>query len=761
MWSEPPPPATPEAPPPVVEARGLGKCYQLFDRPSDRLANLLFGRWRPLGKPFWALRGVDFSLARGEAVGIVGRNGAGKSTLLQLVCGTLSPTEGRMAVRGRVAALLELGAGFNPDFSGRENARLNAALLGLTRAQIDDRIEEIIDFADIGEFIDQPVKHYSSGMFMRLAFSVATAVQPDVLVIDEALSVGDGAFSRKSFDRIMALKETGATVLFCSHSMYQVEVLCSRALWIEGGMLRMDGPAGEVTAAYQASLNATLGDGGAKRVQAGWQAAPRGGGAIVRVTPRINNRPVAGELVLRSGRDALQLDMEFIIDPALPVPTLALGLSDAAGLTVSSALSGHDGAVLERDDGGRGAATVSFSALPLLKGDYVITAFLLCEKATHLYDQVNDCVRLRVVDEGPEQGLVRLPHRWQPRAADALPGTVGAIGPERIEVAGRALLLREVVQSDRAQVLALHQAVFGSNVDASWFEWKYVAGGGLAAGLWEGDELIAFCGGVPRTLRAPGVFVAGLQIGDVMVAPRWRGVLTRHGAFFHVSQGLYGHALGTARRYAWGFGFPSARHMQLALRLGLLHDAGPMHELTWTLPQAALALGTAPPHDVLGADDPHWAAIVDAAWGEMRTAMSTRVFAERTARYVRWRYIERPQAATRLLVVGAGPGAPPAGVLVLADSGSRVQWLDWIGPPARLGVALHAGLADAAARGASQLWAWASTEVTQALDAVLPVPAQPARVEVARIGVPCASELSPARLDDLRWWWLGGDTDFL
>ncbi|MBK9237101.1 MAG: ABC transporter ATP-binding protein [Rhodoferax sp.] len=238
----------------AVQARGLGKCYSLFDRPGDRLKQLLWGRWHRYDRDFWALRDVSFDIRRGEVVGIVGRNGAGKSTLLQMVCGTLSPTNGTLTVEGRVAALLELGAGFNPDFTGLENVYMNAAILGLSRKQVDDKLDDILSFADIGDFIHQPVKTYSSGMFMRLAFSVATSVEPDILVIDEALSVGDGAFARKSFDRIMRLKDAGKTILFCSHSMYQVEALCSRALWIEAGAVRMIGSAAEVTSAYGASL---------------------------------------------------------------------------------------------------------------------------------------------------------------------------------------------------------------------------------------------------------------------------------------------------------------------------------------------------------------------------------------------------------------------------------------------------------------------------------------------------------------------------
>jgi ABC-type polysaccharide/polyol phosphate transport system ATPase subunit len=235
----------------AIELRAVSKQYALFDRPADRLKQMLLGGVSRLGarslgwtaprlyREFHALRDVSFSVARGEVLGIIGRNGAGKSTLLQIICGTLQPTSGSVQVRGRIAALLELGAGFNPEFTGRENIVMAATILGLSAAEIDQRMASIIEFSGIAEFIDQPVKTYSSGMYVRLAFSVATSIDPDILVIDEALSVGDGEFARRSFDRIMALKDKGATILFCSHAMYHVQVLCNRALWMEHGRMRM------------------------------------------------------------------------------------------------------------------------------------------------------------------------------------------------------------------------------------------------------------------------------------------------------------------------------------------------------------------------------------------------------------------------------------------------------------------------------------------------------------------------------------------
>lgn len=219
----------------AIRAQGLSKCYALFDHPADRLKQMLMRGRRQYYREFWALRETSFELAKGQVMGLVGRNGAGKSTLLQLVCGTLASSGGSLEVRGRVSALLELGAGFNPEFTGRENVYLSATILGLSKAEIDRRYDGIVEFSGIGDHIGQPVKTYSSGMFMRLAFSVATSVDPDILIIDEALSVGDGEFARKSFDRIRSMKEAGKTILFCSHSLYQVEAFCDQVLWLDQG----------------------------------------------------------------------------------------------------------------------------------------------------------------------------------------------------------------------------------------------------------------------------------------------------------------------------------------------------------------------------------------------------------------------------------------------------------------------------------------------------------------------------------------------
>lgn len=244
----------------AIKAQGLGKSYLIYAKPQDRLKQMIL-RWRKYYQEYWAVQNVDLAIRRGEAVGIIGRNGSGKSTLLQMIAGTLQPNSGALSVEGRVAPLLELGAGFNPEFTGRENVRLAAAILGLSAAEINERQDAIIDFAGIGDFIDQPVKTYSSGMFARLAFAVAAHVDADILIIDEILAVGDAAFTQKCMRFIRKFKETG-TLLFVSHDAGSVNSLCDRAIWMDRGQVRAEGPAKDVSFLYQASIHEGADDSG-------------------------------------------------------------------------------------------------------------------------------------------------------------------------------------------------------------------------------------------------------------------------------------------------------------------------------------------------------------------------------------------------------------------------------------------------------------------------------------------------------------------
>lgn len=243
--------------PVVLRVKGVSKRFEIYDRPVHRLLQTLCAGRKRFFKEFWALRDVSFEVRRGECVGVIGRNGAGKSTLLQIVTGTLQPTEGVVETHGRIAALLELGSGFNPEFTGRENVYMNASILGLSKSQTDEKFDEIAEFADIGDFIDQPVKTYSSGMMVRLAFAVQVVVEPEILIVDEALAVGDIAFQQKCYERIKRLQEQDVTILWVSHDLASVMNICSRALFLCDRTLVMDGSPNDVVEAYKKKLTTT------------------------------------------------------------------------------------------------------------------------------------------------------------------------------------------------------------------------------------------------------------------------------------------------------------------------------------------------------------------------------------------------------------------------------------------------------------------------------------------------------------------------
>lgn len=403
----------------VISAKNLGKSYQLYAQPSDRLKQFLWRSRRQYFREFWALRDVNFDVAKGEVLGIIGCNGAGKSTLLQLLCGTLTPSVGQVEVRGRIAALLELGSGFNPEFSGRENVFMSASIMGLSQQEIEARFEEIVDFSGIRDFIDQPVKTYSSGMYVRLAFSVATSVDPDILVVDEALSVGDGEFARKSFDRIRSMKENGKTILFCSHSLYQVEAFCDRVLWLDHGECMQLGKPQEAVQRYSAFL---LGGSEAEPMppittipQA--LLAPRGHARLSQVEVSLDG--IVGHMLRgHPGENDLSIRLQFESDPSLPTPTIGITLNYGTLMTVACVVSRSENVHIERNEHGRGEVTIDFPALPLRKGEYLVAVYLGSEDAIHIYDSVQTAATLQIEDTRPEPGLVNLVHRWQTRAID-------------------------------------------------------------------------------------------------------------------------------------------------------------------------------------------------------------------------------------------------------------------------------------------------------------------------------------------------------
>lgn len=289
----------------VIRAEKLSKAYSIYRNPSDRLKQFIFGRWKSFCDNYWALQDVTIEIYRGETVGIIGRNGSGKSTLLQLVYGTLTPTSGTREIRGRVAALLELGAGFNPEFTGRENIFLAASILGLSTDEIEARLSTIIEFAGLGDFIDQPVKVYSSGMYARLAFAVAAHVDADVLIIDEILAVGDAAFTQKCMRFIRTFKERG-TIIFVSHDTAAVVNLCDRCVWLDAGKLRRVGRTREVCEEYLAALAGETENGDSFKI-----------GGVRKPPPPVTPTSDARQEILKES--ALNNQMEvFDFDPNAP-----------------------------------------------------------------------------------------------------------------------------------------------------------------------------------------------------------------------------------------------------------------------------------------------------------------------------------------------------------------------------------------------------------------------------------------------------------
>ena len=393
----------------AVKAERVCKTYKLYDSPSDRLKELLLRR--PFHRGFPALTDVSFELPRGRALGLIGENGAGKSTLLKIVAGTTRQTSGTVSRQGVVASILELGMGFHPEFTGRENARMNAALLGLTGADIRRRLPEIQDFAELGDFFDRPVRTYSSGMALRLAFAVATHADADVLIVDEALAVGDGYFQKKSIDRITEFQKRGGTLLFCSHALYYIALLCDQAIWLKQGIAAAAGPALPVVRAYEEYL----------------QERER------RRSPDAADRPA--ESSGTNGRCPARLTEVLVHDGSgYPRVEFASGETVAVDLafeTEDPGLAFHARVGADREDGVQAFAVdtrgepwapltgrrryrlrLVFPELPIAQGEFRLYVFLGDETALHLHD-------LRILKPGftvvaPDYvvGLLRPRHLW-------------------------------------------------------------------------------------------------------------------------------------------------------------------------------------------------------------------------------------------------------------------------------------------------------------------------------------------------------------
>jgi lipopolysaccharide transport system ATP-binding protein len=403
----------------AIALRGVTKRYRQYSRPLERLMEVLTGR--RYHDQITVLSPIDLDIAEGEVVGVIGLNGAGKSTLLKLIAGTLPPTAGEVLVKGRISALLELGTGFHPDMTGRANVLMSCAVSGIPLSDAKALYPAIVDFSGLGEkMMEQPIKTFSSGMVARLAFSVATAIEPEVLIVDELLSVGDGAFARKSFDRIMEFKRSGKTMLFCSHSMYQVEAICDRVVWLNEGAVMMEGEPAGVVAAYSAFLNRVSDEQSTPASESSAGSTPNGRSAESALSRTrlldvkvYGDGSIDGALTVISGMSDVAVKITFASDPSLPCPSVALLISDANGRTITSLGSFNDRIALKRGADGAGDVEVILRHLPLLKGRYWVSVFLLSEDGVHLYESASMIAELKVEQAGLEQGVVSVPRLWK------------------------------------------------------------------------------------------------------------------------------------------------------------------------------------------------------------------------------------------------------------------------------------------------------------------------------------------------------------
>jgi len=392
----------------------VSKAYRFYARPSDRLKELILRR--PFHRTFWALRGISLGVEKGRTFGLIGENGAGKSTLLKLMAGTIRPTSGQIRMEGRVSALLELGSGFHPELSGRENVFLQAALLGFSQHETEDLYPRIAGFAELDESIlARPVKTYSSGMFMRLGFAVATSVSPDVLLVDEALSVGDMHFQKKSLDRMMGFRKSGKTVLFCSHNMYQVRSLCQRALWLRDGNMEAIGDTEEVVAAYEAyqlkKESPEEVDAESELVLDNLLPAEAGSSSPVRL--------ISMAVLDHNGRETTRLETRSDSSVAIEVEILRPGTPFHLALVVqrndninifvtTTAADGMPPISAKKNT----RAVLNLPGFPLLSGDYKLCVYVLDDNAIQVYDMAESICPFSVRANSSEMGIVTLSHHW-------------------------------------------------------------------------------------------------------------------------------------------------------------------------------------------------------------------------------------------------------------------------------------------------------------------------------------------------------------
>jgi len=391
---------------PAITVDDVSKRFRLYHERNQTLKAALLHRKRATYEEFWALRGVGFEVAEGTTLGLIGENGSGKSTLLKCMARILRPDHGHIDIRGKVSALLELGAGFHPELSGRENVYLNASILGLSRKEVDHKVDDIVDFAGLARFIDTPVKNYSSGMYVRLGFSVAVSVEPDVLLVDEVLAVGDEQFQARCRDKFAELKSRGKTIVVVSHALGTVRNLCDTAAWLQRGALHQLGPAATVIDRYIEEVRHAERD--------DVPAAPRSGSGEGRVE-RLELLDVglrAAESV-RTG-DTVTLRMHYTVEEPIVAPVFGVAVHTTEGVEVTATTS-REASSLPAHLEGPGHVDLEIPNLVLLPGIYDVTAWISNVAGTHTYDFRHHAFRF-VVDAGPPDGsydgIITLGGRW-------------------------------------------------------------------------------------------------------------------------------------------------------------------------------------------------------------------------------------------------------------------------------------------------------------------------------------------------------------
>jgi lipopolysaccharide transport system ATP-binding protein len=389
---------------PLIRVQGVSKFYPRVHRPHERLrafASLITGS--ELREGAEVLHDVSLEVTAGQSFGIIGENGAGKSTLLKIITGVISPSRGSVEVNARIAALLELGAGFQPEFSGIDNVKMKAALLGMSSRQLDSQLDEILAFADIGDYVYEPVKHYSSGMVVRLGFAVVAASNPELLITDEVLAVGDESFQKKCIRWIESFLERGNTLLMVSHSMYHVQKLCRQALWLHEGRMRDMGDVFPVTQSYLAYHEER------SAAESRHRRSQRGDSGLYRVKDfALPGKTDDEDLVVASGGS---LEAELVLHSPDGRPPVALfGVMRADGTPVYGVASDYDGIEAERLDDQHYRFRICFDSLPLLPGSYSIRGHAMDPQGIRLCDTTE--LRFIVSGESREMGIIRLPHRW-------------------------------------------------------------------------------------------------------------------------------------------------------------------------------------------------------------------------------------------------------------------------------------------------------------------------------------------------------------